>query len=111
MPATNVHALDRNRTWDLPVRRPTLYPLSQTGFGLFLFLIEQTVYDIIVCNTVFKYPHRAETGLAQWIERRSADWKVPGSIPVKGMYIGCRRIPGGGCAGGNWSMFLSHRRF
>ncbi|ELK30832.1 Suppressor of IKBKE 1 [Myotis davidii] len=25
-----VHALDRNRTWDLLVHRPTLYPLSQT---------------------------------------------------------------------------------
>ena len=24
------------------------------------------------------------------VERWSADWKVPGSIPVKGMYIGCR---------------------
>ncbi|KAK1337200.1 hypothetical protein QTO34_001823 [Cnephaeus nilssonii] len=31
VPATNVHALDRNRTWDLSVRRPTLYPLSQTA--------------------------------------------------------------------------------
>ncbi|KAK1337440.1 hypothetical protein QTO34_002067, partial [Cnephaeus nilssonii] len=29
-PATNAHALDRNRTWDPSVRRPTLYPLSQT---------------------------------------------------------------------------------
>ncbi|ELK28334.1 Glutamate receptor 1 [Myotis davidii] len=28
-----VHALDRNRTRDPSVRRPTLYPLSQTGFG------------------------------------------------------------------------------
>ena len=25
-----------------------------------------------------------------------ADWKVPGSIPVKGMYIGCGHIPSGG---------------
>ncbi|XP_023611733.1 zinc finger protein 395 isoform X2 [Myotis lucifugus] len=33
VPATQVHALDRNRTRDLSVRRPTLYPLSQTGFG------------------------------------------------------------------------------
>ena len=33
MPATRVHAFDRNRTRDLLVRRPTLYPLSQTGFG------------------------------------------------------------------------------
>ncbi|EPQ12717.1 Inactive N-acetylated-alpha-linked acidic dipeptidase-like protein 2 [Myotis brandtii] len=33
VPATQVHALDRNRTWDPSVRRPTLYPLSQTGFG------------------------------------------------------------------------------
>ena len=33
VPATKVHALDRNRTRDLSVYRPTLYPLSQTGFG------------------------------------------------------------------------------
>ena len=33
MPATKVHALDQNRTWDPSVRRPMLYPLSQTGFG------------------------------------------------------------------------------
>ncbi len=31
VPATQVHALDRNRTWDPSVFRPTLYPLSQTG--------------------------------------------------------------------------------
>ena len=36
VPTTNVHALDRNRTWDLSVHRPTLYPLSQTGFGCML---------------------------------------------------------------------------
>nr|KAF6355354.1 hypothetical protein mMyoMyo1_011516 [Myotis myotis] len=35
VPATQVHALDRNRTWDPSVRRPTLYPSSQTGFGYF----------------------------------------------------------------------------
>ena len=34
-----------------------------------------------------KSMHITETGLAQWIERQSADWKVPGSIPVKGMYM------------------------
>ena len=40
MPSTKVHALDRNWTWDLSVCRPTLYPLSQTGFGFSnLFLI------------------------------------------------------------------------
>nr|KAF6326372.1 hypothetical protein mPipKuh1_008373 [Pipistrellus kuhlii] len=33
VPATKVHAPDRNRTWDPSVRRPTLYPLSHTGFG------------------------------------------------------------------------------
>nr|KAF6392694.1 hypothetical protein mPipKuh1_007873 [Pipistrellus kuhlii] len=38
MPASKVHALDRNRTRDLSVRRPTLYPLSQTGFGSFYLL-------------------------------------------------------------------------
>nr|KAF6387641.1 hypothetical protein mMyoMyo1_008109 [Myotis myotis] len=33
VPATKAHALDRNRTWDLSVRRPTFYPLSQTSQG------------------------------------------------------------------------------
>ena len=33
MPATKVHALDRNRTQDPSVPKPTLYPLSQTSFG------------------------------------------------------------------------------
>ncbi|ELK34445.1 hypothetical protein MDA_GLEAN10013826 [Myotis davidii] len=33
VPTTKVYALDRNRTWDPSVRRPTLYPPSQTGFG------------------------------------------------------------------------------
>ncbi|XP_054564561.1 gasdermin-D isoform X2 [Eptesicus fuscus] len=32
-PATQACAPDRNRTWDPPVRRPTLYPLSHTGRG------------------------------------------------------------------------------
>ncbi|KAK1334102.1 hypothetical protein QTO34_005102 [Cnephaeus nilssonii] len=30
VPTTKIHALDWNRTWDPSVRRPTLYPLSQT---------------------------------------------------------------------------------
>nr|KAF6353600.1 hypothetical protein mPipKuh1_010513 [Pipistrellus kuhlii] len=38
MPATKVHALDRNRTRDSPVPKPTLYPLSQTGLGSMFFL-------------------------------------------------------------------------
>nr|KAF6336964.1 hypothetical protein mMyoMyo1_012153 [Myotis myotis] len=33
VPATQVHALDRNRTWDPSVHRLTLHPQSQTGFG------------------------------------------------------------------------------
>ncbi|EPQ18169.1 E3 ubiquitin-protein ligase UBR4 [Myotis brandtii] len=39
VPASKVHALGRNRTWDLSVRRPTLYPLSQTGQGSKLFIV------------------------------------------------------------------------
>nr|KAF6316198.1 hypothetical protein mPipKuh1_008709 [Pipistrellus kuhlii] len=35
MPATKVHALDRNRTRDPSVPKPMLYPLSQTGFSRF----------------------------------------------------------------------------
>ncbi|XP_054582661.1 calcium uniporter regulatory subunit MCUb, mitochondrial isoform X2 [Eptesicus fuscus] len=37
VPTTNEHALDRNRTRDPSVRRLTLYPLSQTGFGAIMF--------------------------------------------------------------------------
>nr|KAF6358531.1 hypothetical protein mPipKuh1_010353 [Pipistrellus kuhlii] len=33
MPATKAHAPDRNRTRNLSVQRPTLYPLRQTSFG------------------------------------------------------------------------------
>ena len=33
VPATKVHALDQNQTLDPSARKPTLYPLSQTGFG------------------------------------------------------------------------------
>ena len=39
MPATEVHALDRNRTRDLSVPKPTLYPLSQTGVGKKIYFI------------------------------------------------------------------------
>ncbi|ELK38029.1 Disks large like protein 1 [Myotis davidii] len=38
VPAAQVHALDRNQTWDLSVRKPLLNPLSQTGFGCSGFL-------------------------------------------------------------------------
>lgn len=60
---------------------------------------------VAVKNKVQRCP--AETGLARWIERQAEDWKVPGSILVKGMYLGCRHIPSRGCAGGSWLMFLS----
>nr|KAF6279900.1 hypothetical protein mMyoMyo1_010155 [Myotis myotis] len=41
VPATKGHALDRNQTWDPSVRRPMLYPLSQTGQGyMCVFLIK-----------------------------------------------------------------------
>ncbi|KAK1346378.1 hypothetical protein QTO34_000233 [Cnephaeus nilssonii] len=47
--------------------------------------------------------------LAQWIERQPADQRVPGSIPVKGMHLGCRLLPGPGPGtGGNQSMRFSH---
>ncbi|KAK1346372.1 hypothetical protein QTO34_000226 [Cnephaeus nilssonii] len=31
--------------------------------------------------------------LARWMERRPADWRVPGLIPVGGMYLGFGHIP------------------
>nr|KAF6285949.1 hypothetical protein mMyoMyo1_009508 [Myotis myotis] len=46
VPATQVHALDRNRTRDLSVRKPTLYPLSQTGSGWLFFLKMGAVKNI-----------------------------------------------------------------
>ena len=48
VPATNVHALDWNRTWDLSVRRPTLYPLSQTGFSyIYSYLLNVITLPIL----------------------------------------------------------------
>ena len=32
-PVTKIHVLYRDGTWELSVLRPTLHPLSQTGFG------------------------------------------------------------------------------
>ena len=45
---------------------------------------------------VIKRKDVAETGLAQWIECWSADWKVSGSILVKSIYIGRGHIRVGG---------------
>ena len=43
----------------------------------------------------------AKTSLAQWIEHWPVEWKVPGSILVKDMYLGCRHIPSGGGGAGD----------
>nr|KAF6308061.1 hypothetical protein mMyoMyo1_008846 [Myotis myotis] len=58
VPATQVHALDRNRTWDLSVRRPTLYPLSQTGFGCtsFYYIIWTLVLGVILMTIIQSRP-------------------------------------------------------
>nr|KAF6501081.1 hypothetical protein HJG59_008062 [Molossus molossus] len=52
----------------------------------------------------------ALVGLAQWLERRPADQRVPSSVPAKSMYLGCRFVPGPGWSrvGGDHLMFLSH---
>ena len=44
MPATKVHALDRNRTRVPSDPKPTLYPLSQTGLGPVLVNFYPTFY-------------------------------------------------------------------
>lgn len=31
-----------------------------------------------------------------WLECRPSYWRVPGSIPAKGMHLGCRLTPGPG---------------
>nr|KAF6355291.1 hypothetical protein mMyoMyo1_011462 [Myotis myotis] len=41
MPATQVHAPDRNRTWDPSVHRLTLHPPSQTGFGICYSILDK----------------------------------------------------------------------
>ena len=60
-----------------------------------------------LCQHTINKNHMAETSLAQWIERQPEDSRVPGSIPVKGMYLGCGHIPSRGCAESSWSMTLS----
>ena len=45
VPAAKVHALDQNQTWDLSVRRPMLYPLSQTRSGPILF---KKIYILLI---------------------------------------------------------------
>ena len=56
------------------------------GKGYFKILI----HSFFTWKIEIKIPSSfAETGLTQWIEHRPEDWKVPGSIPVKGMYLGC----------------------
>nr|KAF6378836.1 hypothetical protein mMyoMyo1_009732 [Myotis myotis] len=49
MPSTKVQALDRNRTWDLLVLSPMLYPLSQTvraQFFCFVFFFHELFFSI-----------------------------------------------------------------
>ena len=41
VPATKVHALDQNRTWNPSVLRQTLCPLSQTGFSYFIHFLQR----------------------------------------------------------------------
>lgn len=64
----------------------------------------------------------ALTNFAQWFEHQPRDWKVGGSIPIKGtyLYLSCRLIPTpvpsqgilGACVGGNLiDVSLSHRYF
>ncbi|ELK32155.1 hypothetical protein MDA_GLEAN10022857 [Myotis davidii] len=48
VPATQVHALDRNRTRDLSVRSVTLCPLSQTGFRWYRSLVSGKREDVEV---------------------------------------------------------------
>ena len=101
VPETKVHALDRNRTW-IPQSsgRRSIHRAKPIRAKL-VFYIKKSIYQSKIC-------FRALTGLAQWIEHRPVDWRVPGSIPVKGMYLGWGHIPSRRCAGGSWSMFLSH---
>ena len=44
-------------------------------------------------GTSIKNIDEALASLAQWIEHRSADWRVPGLIPVKGTCLGCGLDP------------------
>ncbi|KAK1335335.1 hypothetical protein QTO34_003121 [Cnephaeus nilssonii] len=64
VPATNIRALDRNRTWDPPVRRPTLYPLSQTCLGQLFGILTELFSVLRVFSEVS--PKRVLAG-ATWV--------------------------------------------
>ena len=49
----------------------------------------------------------ALTGVAQWIGRHPANWKVTGQFPVRAHAWSAGQVPRWGCARGNRSMFLS----
>nr|KAF6300616.1 hypothetical protein mMyoMyo1_009089 [Myotis myotis] len=86
MPAAQVHALDRNRTRDPSVCRPTLYPLSQTSFGYLnvvlirIFLIANEVVFVLPSF----YNQKFVTELSQ--------------LPL----TGCAMMIGGWLGGGMW---------
>nr|KAF6378880.1 hypothetical protein mMyoMyo1_009769 [Myotis myotis] len=93
MPTTQVYALDRNRTWYLSVRRPTLYPLNQTSFSLKAFLL--ALYSLR-CREVerpflpwwlFKKTNKSDVICLQWSSREGCRgrtlWHVPDTHECK----------------------------
>ena len=107
VPTTKVHALDWNQIWDLSVCRQTLYPLSQTGFGIILDLHIKLLYD----THLFKDQKYCLADDAQWLECLLKHWRVKDSISSWG------HVPGllvqslvliWVCAGSNQSICLSH---
>nr|KAF6452893.1 hypothetical protein HJG59_008203 [Molossus molossus] len=80
------------------VCRPTLQPLSQTVQGN---------------SQPFKTLKTALAGLAQRLEHRPAVQRDPGSVPTKGMYLGCSLSPAlvGSCGWQPLDVSLSRRCF
>nr|KAF6326396.1 hypothetical protein mPipKuh1_008394 [Pipistrellus kuhlii] len=112
MPATKVYALDRNRTPDLSISKPTLYPLSQTGFGMrhILDIISSDLPKVLVASLKVRWsPSRFDSveRASFWGPAGPGFYSGQGHVP----WLQAPRQPGAlvkACAGGNQSMCFSH---
>ena len=95
VPATKVHAPDRNRTRDLSVRRPMLYPLSQTGLGCtFISFFLKKIYFIAFLQRGRERDRELETSMRE--DHRSAASCTPptGEVPATKVHARPESNPG-----------------
>ncbi|XP_054580697.1 6-pyruvoyl tetrahydrobiopterin synthase isoform X3 [Eptesicus fuscus] len=64
--------------------------------------VVSSLWSLRHLSTLFTSRHISGPNRFGSVDRASpSDSRVPGSIPVKGMYLGCGHIPRRGCAGGS----------